>query len=593
MTMLLASAFAAPSVQAEPKHGIAMHGELKLPADFTHFPYTNPNAIKGGTLRLGALGSYDSLNPLIHKGVVAPKIRGYIYQSLLARSLAEPFSLYGLLAEKVETPDDRSWIAFTLNPKAKFSDGKPVTVDDVMHSWEILRDKGRNNHRTYYKKVAKAEKTGPRTVKFSFADGTDREMALIMGLMPVVPKHALGVEKLQKTTLSPPLGSGPYLISKVDPGRSITFKRNPDYWAKDIPSMRGRYNFDTVHYDFFRDVNSLREAFSKGVYAVRSEGDPAKWALSYDFPAVTRGDVIKRTFPVGLPSGMSGLVFNTRRSLFADNRVREALTFMFDFEWLNQKLYNGLYVRTQSFFDRSSLSSHGKPATDLEKELLGANATKIPSAIMDGTFSFPQTDGRGRNRKNLRKALALLKEAGYEIRDRRIINVTTGTPMAFEILIATQAHQKMLTNFANTLRRVGIDVTVRQVESTEYERRRQSFDFDIRPFVWGGSLSPGNEQYYRWASSSADANGSFNLAGVKNPAVDAMIDAMVAARDRKTFEAAVRAYDRTLLAGHYVIPLYHLPEQWVAHWKHLAFPEQTSLWGYQLDTWWDTRASQN
>ncbi|MEO0619515.1 MAG: extracellular solute-binding protein [Pseudomonadota bacterium] len=574
-----------------PQHGIAMHGTPALDARYTHFPYANPQAPQGGTLRLGLRGTFDSLNPLINKGAVAPGVRGYVYESLLARNADEPFALYGLLAEKVETPDDRSWVAFTLNPKARWSDGKPVTAQDVIHSHAILRDKGRNNHRTYYSKVTEVTQTGPRTVRFSFADGSDRELALIMGLMPVVPKHALSIEALQKTTLVPPLGSGPYRIASLDAGRNIVYERNPDYWGKDVPAMRGRHNFTTVRYDFFRDVNTLREAFSKGVYDVRGEGDPAQWALGYDFPAVARGDVIKATFETGRPSGMAALAFNTRREMFSDVRVRRALTLMFDFEWLNRTLYHGLYSRTQSFYDRSPLSSHGKPATADERVLLGSYAAQIPPALMDGSYALPKSDGRGRNRKNIRAAIELLKDAGYVLRNRRMVNARTGAPLAFEIMIVSQPQQKMLSNFVATLRKVGIAVRVRQVDSSEFTRRRNTFDFDMTPFTWSSSLSPGNEQLHRWSAAAADSEGSFNVTGAKNPAIDAMIAALLAARERPAFETAVRAYDRTLMAGEYIIPLYHLPEQWVAHWKHLAYPSTTALYGYQLDTWWDTRAA--
>ncbi len=591
LAALIFTSGASTRVDAEPKHGLAMHGELKQSADFTHYDYVNPNAPKGGTLKLGVRGTFDSLNPFIVKGAVAPSVRTYVYESLLSRAGDESFTMYGLLAEKVETPDDRSWVAFTLNPKARFSDGKPVTAEDVIYSHRLLREKGRPNHRTFYSKVEKVEVSGDRTVKFTFKPGTDREMPLIMGYMPVLPKHALSEDAFQKTTLAAPIGSGPYRIGEIKPGRSIEYVRNPDYWGKDLPVRKGQFNFDTVRIELFRDVNSMREAFSKGVSDVRGEGDPAQWATSFDFPAVASGKVIKRTFPLKVSSGMSALAFNTRRDVFKDKRVRSALINIFDFEWLNQTLYHGLYERTQSFFDRSALSSHGQPASELEKQLLGEHAKAIPLAIMDGTHTFPKSDGRGRNRKNIRAALKLLKSAGYALKDGKMIKTKTGEALAFEILIVSQPQQKMLNGFTNTLRQVGIDVTVRQVDSSEYTRRRQNFDFDMTPFRWGGTNSPGNEQTYRWGSKAADAPGSFNVVGVKSPAVDAMIEALLAARDRQTFEAAVRAYDRTLLSGDYMIPLYHLPEQWVAHWSHLAFPNKTSFGGYQLDTWWDTRVA--
>ncbi len=570
----------------KPTHGIAMHGNLKYGPDFRHFDYVNPKAPKGGRLRLGVNGSFDSLNPLIVRGVPAAGLRGYVFESLLVRALDEPFSLYAHIAQSVEVPEDRSWIAFTLNPKARFSDGRPITVDDVIFSHALLRDHGRPNHRFYYAKVAKVEKIGERTVKFTFDKSGDREMALILGLMPIVPRHIYNAETFESDTNRHPVGSGPYVVAKVDLGNSITYRRNPDYWARDLPGARGRFNFDEIVFDYYRDTNALFEAFKKGLIDARGESDPAKWAEAYDYPAAKDGRVIKGEFPIGLPSGMSALVFNTRRKVFRDRRVRQALIRLFDFEWINKNLYYGLYVRTQSYFDRSELSSHGRPASAGERRLLAPYRQAVKPEIMAGTHAFPKTDGSGRNRKGLREALRLLGEAGYELRGRQLVDKRTGKPFIFEVLAVTRSQERLLLSFARALRRAGITMRIRQVDSAIYFRRAKTFDFDMIQFRWPASLSPGNEQTFRWSAKAADTEGTFNYAGVKNPAADAMIAALLKARTRPEFVDAVRALDRVLLSGDYVIPLFHLPKLWLAYWSHLAHPEKTSLYGYQLDTWW-------
>lgn len=574
------------SALAEPRHAIAMHGEPKYQQGYSHFGYVDPGAPKGGRLSLSVLGTFDSLNPLIVRGVAAAGLRGYVYESLLMRALDEPFSLYGHIAETVETPDDRSWVAFAITDKARFSDGKPITVDDVIFSHALLRDKGRPNHRFYYSKVIKVEKIGERTVKFTFSPDGDREMPLIMGLMPIMPKHSVDREKFEQTSLKPPLGSGPYLVAAAEAGTSITYRRNPDYWARDTPALRGRANFDEIHFEYYRDTNAMFEAFKKGLFTVRSEGDPGQWAQAYDFHAAKDGRVKRAEFPIALPSGMSALVFNTRRAPFNDPKVRRALTLLFDFEWLNKNLYHGLYVRTQSYFDRSELSSHGRPADERERALLAKFPNLVRPDVLDGSHAFPVSDGTGRNRQNLRKAMGLLKQAGYVLKNGRLVNAETGKPVAFEIMAATRSQERLLLTFARALKRTGIEARVRQVDSAIYQRRKTSFDFDMVQNNWPASLSPGNEQSFRWSAKSADTQGTFNYPGVKNPAVDAMIEAVLQARSRADFVSAVRALDRVLLSGDYVVPLFHLPKQWVAHWTNLAFPETTSLYGFQLDTWW-------
>ena len=563
-----------------------MHGEPAEVSDFTNFSYANPDAPKGGTARFAKQGTFDSLNPFIVKGGVADGMREYVYESLMARAYDEPFTLYGLIAEAVETPPDRTWVEFTLNPKARFSDGTPITVDDVIFSHAVLRDRGRPNHRSYYKKVKAVEKTGDHKVRFTFDGSGDREMPLIMGLMPVLPRHLLTPETFEKTTLEPPVGSGPYIVAEVDPGKSITYKRDPDYWGRDLPVNRGLYNFDEVRIDYFRDAGSMFEAFKSGLVELRNERDPTRWALGYRFPALSVGRVVQEALPIETPAGMSALVFNTRRPLFKDPRVRQALILLFDHEWVNRNLYHGLYAPVESYFARSELSSHDRPADETERALLAPYPDAVQPKIMDGTYAVPMTDGTGQNRDGRVAALKLLEEAGWVVKDGTLVNAETGEPFTFEILSRSRGQERLLLTYARALKRVGIEAHIRPVDSAQYQRRKQTFDFDMIPNYWGASLSPGNEQSFRFGSKAAKTEGSFNFAGIENEAVDAMIRAMLAAETREDFVSAVRALDRVLLSGDYVVPLFYLPKQWVAYWRSLKRPEKTPLYGYQIGAWW-------
>jgi len=566
-----------------------MHGVPREDAGFTQFPYVNPAAPKGGEARFAKQGSFDSLNPLIVKGVSAEGVRQYVYESLMARAFDEPFTLYGLIAETVETPPDRAWVEFTLNSKAKFSDGTPITVDDVIFSHAVLRDRGRPNHRSYYKKVTKVEKTGKRSVRFTFDGSGDREMPLIMGLMPVLPSHRFTPETFETTSLEAPIGSGPYLVSEVDPGKSIAFRRDPEYWGRDLPVNRGLYNFDEVQIDYFRDASSMFEAFKSGLIEFRDELAPTRWAQGYEFPALTKGRVVKEALPIETPAGMSALAFNTRRPFFADPKVRQALIRLFDYAWVDRTLYHDLFAYSESFFARSELSSHGRPADAVERALLATYPNAVKPEIMDGTFSFPASDGTGQNRQGRVEALKLLEEAGYVLKDGTLVNAETGEPFTFEILARTRAQERLLLTYARALKQVGIDARIRQVDSAQYQRRKQTFDFDMIPNYWGASLSPGNEQSFRWGTKAAKTEGSLNLPGVENDAVDAMIEAILEAKTREDFVSAVRALDRVLLSGDYVVPLFYLPKQWVAYWKTLKRPSETPLYGYQINAWWHDR----
>jgi len=563
-----------------------MHGAPRQPPGFAAFAYSNPAAPKGGRLTLGVLGSFDSVNPLIIKGNSVSGVRDFVIESLMARALDEPFTLYGLLAESIDVPADRSAVTFHVNPKARFSDGVAVTADDVIFSHAVLRDHGRPNLRTYYAKVAKVERLSDLAVRFVLKESGDREMPLILGLMPVLPRHKLSPETFERTSLEPPLGSGPYLMQRIEPGHTAIFRRNPEYWGRDLPVNRGRYNFDEIRFDYFRDAASLFEAFKVGQIDLRAEDDPSRWAEGYEFPAVHDGRVRKEEFDVGLPAGMSALAFNTRRLAFQDARVRAALILLFDFEWINRALYHGLYVRTQSYFERSELSSHARAADARERELLARFPGAVKPDVLDGRHSFPVSDGTGRNRANAQRAVQLLAEAGYVMREGRLVQRETGQALAFEILAGTRAQERLLLTFSSALKSAGIEARVRQVDSAQYQARIKGFDFDMIQTAWPSSLSPGNEQLFRWSSQAALTEGTFNYPGVQNPAVDATIGALLQAGDEASFRSAVRALDRVLLSGDYVIPLFHHPRQWVAYWRRLEHPATTSLYGYAVDTWW-------
>ena len=571
---------------AAPSHSIALHGTPLYADNFEAFPYVNPSAPKGGRLTLGVLGSFENLNPFIVQGVPASGIREFVVESLMARSLDEPFTLYGLLAETIDVADDGKSVTFALNPAAKFSDRQPVTPEDVITSFELLKTKGRPNHRTYFAKVSKAEKIGERSVRFTFEDASDRELPFILGLMPVFAAHATTPQKFETSSMTPLVGSGPYTVSHVDPGRSISFTRDKDYWGRDLPVNRGRFNFDEVRFDYFRDASVMLEAFKSGAIDLRLEDDPGRWADAYDIDAVHDGRIVKAEFDIGLPAGMTALVFNTRRAVFSDPRVRRALMTLFDFEWVNRTLYNGLFKRTTSYFERSYLASTGRPADTRERALLAPFPNAVRPEFLEGTYQFPISDGSGQNRVNQKAAYALLTEAGMVLKGGRLVNAKTGKPLAFEILANSNAQEALLLSYARSLEPLGIAVRVRVVDSAQYQERLASFDYDMIQNTWPSSLSPGNEQLFRWSAKTADAKGSYNFAGVKNPAADAMIDAMLAAKTETDFISAVRALDRVLLSGDYVVPLFYTPRQWVAYWARLKHPDKTPLFGYSVDTWW-------
>jgi len=570
---------------AELQHGIAMHGAPGLPADFSHLPYVNPDAPKGGRIVLGQHGTFDSLTPFIIRGVAAAGLRDYVYESLLGRSLDEPFSLYGLIAKAIEVPPDRSYIVFHIDPRAQFSDGQPVTPEDVLFSWEQLKEKGPPYMRSHYRTDTKATIQQENAIRFDFEGHGNREAPLLLGLMPILPKHRTDPETFEQTSLEIPIGSGPYVVGSLEPGRTITYQRNPDWWGRDLPINRGRFNFDEVRFDYFRDATALFEAFKSGQISLRPEEDPARWAEARVIPAVAEGRVKVAEFDVGVPAGMAAFAFNTRRWPFTDARVRQALIQMFDFEWINRNLYHSAFTRTQSYFERSALASTGRAADERERALLAPFAELIKPEVLDGTWRLPESDGSGHNRENLSRGIALLKEAGFSLQRGRML-ATDGRPLSFEILAATRAQERLMLSFTNTLKRIGIEVRVRQVDSSQYQERLRTFDFDMIQANWPASLSPGNEQVNRWGSAAADIERSLNYPGVKSPAVDAMIEALLKAEAREDFEAAVRALDRALVSGDYVIPLFHARRQWVGYWSYLQPAPRPTLYGFNVDTWW-------
>jgi peptide/nickel transport system substrate-binding protein len=582
---------ACPAVAGE-SYAIAMHGAPALPADFSHMPYANPDAPKGGRLVMGIAGTFDSLNPLIVRGVAVQQIvavqqmRGLVIESLMARGNDEAFTLYGLLAKSVETDDARSYVTFHLNPLARFSDGQPVRADDVLFSWGLLRDKGRPNHRYYYSKVKKADVSDPLTIRFDFGGAADRELPLILGLMPILPRHAIDVATFEETSMTPLIGSGPYRVGAVKPGASVMLTRNPDYWGRDLAVNRGLWNFDEIRLDFYREANGQFEAFKRGLYDFRVENEPLRWHDGYDFPAARDGEVIRESIKTGMPQPSEYLVFNTRRPMFSDIRVRQALTLLFDFEWINRNYFFGLYSRAAGFFAGSELSAYGRPADDRERELLKPFASQLPSDILDGSYRLPVSDGSGRDRVTLRSALILLSQAGYNLDGTVLRQSSTKAPLSFEILVTTRDQERIALAFTRDLKRAGIEASVRSVDAVQFEQRRLGFDFDMIPNRWDQSLSPGNEQSFYWGSEAAEQQGTRNYMGAKDPAIDAMIAAILEAREHPAFVSAVRALDRSLMAGFYVIPLFNIGEQWIARWNRIERPAATALTGYLPETWW-------
>jgi microcin C transport system substrate-binding protein len=580
---LVATLAASPAGAGGPRHGLSMYGDLKYGPGFAHFEYVDPRAPKGGAVTLSALGTYDSLNPFILKGVPAAGL-GQTFDTLLVGSADEALAEYGLVAESVETPADRSWVAFTLRPQARFHDGSPITVEDVIWTFQTLRAQGHPFYRSYYAAVAGVEPAGPRRVRFTFRGGTNRELPLIVGQMPVLPRAWWAGRDFRKTTLAPLLGSGPYRVEALDPGRSITYRRVPDYWAATLPVNVGRFNFDVIRYDYYRDGTVALEAFKGGAYDFRSENVSKHWATAYDVPAVRDGRIRLEEIPHQIPTGMQGFVYNTRREVFRDRRVRQALAHAFDFEWTNTHLFHGAYTRSASYFSNSELAARGRP-DEAQRAVLAPYRDRVPPEVFGEAYRPPST-GPGGVRPNLVTALRLLAEAGWVVRDLRLVHAATSRPMAFEILIDETTWERIALPFVQTLQRLGVQARIRTVDSAQYEYRLKHFDFDLTVALFPQSLSPGNEQADYWGSEAAATPGSRNLAGISDPVVDELIAGLIAAPDRAALLARTRALDRVLLWGHYVIPHWHIPAFRVAYWDRFGRPATSPRYELGLDTWW-------
>lgn len=570
------------------RHALAMRGAPALAAGFDRFPYADPAAKRGGRIVLGQQGTFDSMNPYILRGQAPPYIQGLVVQTLMARSLDEPFTLYGQVAEAVAVPDDRSSVAFRIDSRARFSDGSPVTAQDVIFSWSLLREKGRIQ-RAPFKKVVAAEAIDERTVRFDLGGANDRELPMILGLMPVLSKAATNPAAFDQTSFTAPLGAGAYILADVSPGTSYTLRRNPDYWGGDLPSNRGLYNFDEIRVDFYRDGNSLFEAFKAGLIDLRLEGDPARWSSGYDFPAVKDGRVIRETIPIGIPRSMSGFVMNTREGVFADVRVREALTMLLDAEWINRNLFFNLYDRIQSYFEGSELSCHGVPASANERRWLSEFPGAVRPDILEHGWRAPVSDGSGRDRTIARAAFELLEAAGYR-HSEDALRSADGRQLAFDILVTNRAHERLGVTYSQMLRRVGVEARVRLVDDVQYWKRVLNFQFDMTPYTYSANALPGNEQFNRWGKASATRPGSLNIAGVSSDAVDAMIARMLAARSQEDYRDAARALDRVLLSGFYVVPLFYAKGQWVARSASALRPAHTPLFGLSPEMMWRGRA---
>jgi len=576
-------------LRAQPKiivsHGIAMHGQPKYAADAGPPDYINPNAPKGGTVRLGTQGTYDSLHPFTLKGVPAAGISS-LWEALCWQSRDEAFTAYGLIAETIEWPEDRSWVAFNLRPQAKWHDGSPITVEDVIWTFNTLRTKGRPHFASYYADVVKVEKAGDRKVLFTFKGSGNKELPLILGQLPVLPSKWWEGRDFEKVSLEPALGSGAYTLDNFDVGRSITMRRVPDWWAKDLWMNRGRNNFDVIRYEYYRDNTVTFEAFKAGETDVRRENSGRNWMVGYkDHPAVKDGRIQLVELKHENPTPMQGFVFNLRRDIFKDRRVRQAIGLMYDFEWQNKNLSYGFYSRTRSFFGNSEMEAKGLPSPE-ELKILEPLRGRVPEEVFTTEFNPPKTDGSGNNREQARQAIALLKQAGWEIKDGKMTD-KSGKKLAFEIILHDAAFERMALPVKQNLERIGIDMAVRTVDTSQYRRRTDSYDFDMTIDLWGQSLSPGNEQRDFWSSKAADIPGGKNSMGLKDPAVDHIVELIVNAPDRESLVIACRALDRVLSWHMFVIPQFRSGIEPVAYWNRFARPEKHAKYApFSLDTWW-------
>ncbi|MGH1461751.1 MAG: extracellular solute-binding protein [Neptuniibacter sp.] len=564
-------------------HGIAMHGDLKYPPDFQHFDYVNPDAIKGGRVIQSAIGTFDSFNNFIVKGTPADGL-SYIYDTLLATAQDEPFSLYGLLAESLEVPHDRSWIIFNMRPEAHFSDGSPVTAEDVVFSFDILRKKGAPHFKAYYADIGSVEALNTHRVKFTFKHNQNKELALIVGQVAILPKHYWHDRDFQKPSLDIPIGSGPYTIGKFDAGRSLTYERKADYWGQNLPVQKGKYNFDQLTFDYYRDGTVAMEAFKAGEYDFREENSSKRWATSYTGQAIDDGRIIVKTLEHENPTGMQAFILNNRKDKFSDPIVRQALALAFDFEWTNKNIFYNAYTRTHSYFSNSEMAASELPSPE-ELEILEPIRDQLPPEVFTQVYRAPETNGDGRIYKELRRAKRLLSKAGWVFKDGKLVD-SNGEQFTIEMLLYSPAFERVVAPFIRNLDRLGIKSNIRLVDVSQYISRLRSFDFDIVVSGFGQSNSPGNEQRNYWHSSVADIEGSRNLIGIKNPAIDYLIEQLIQAPDRNQLVLRTRALDRVLLWNHYVIPQYHINKYRVAYWDKFVMPDTRPKYDLGFNTWW-------
>lgn len=551
-------------------HAIAMHGDIKYPADFTHFDYTDPDSPKGGELRLATTGTFDSLNPFIPKGTAAEGI-GLIYASLTRSSDDEPFTRYGYLAESMDYPEDRSWIIFNLRQEARFHDGTPITAEDVVFSFNTLIEQGSPIYRSYYADVLKVEALSPQKVRFQFRSAANPELALIIGDLAVLPKHFWKDKPFSESSLETPLGSGPYEVASLDPGRSISYARKKNFWTENIPANRGFYNFDVITYEYFRDETVALEALKSGDIDFRYEFSSKNWATAYESILKSNPLFVKQELPSEAPTGMQAFAYNLRNPLFKDARVRKALNYAFDFEWTNRALFYDAYTRTDSYFSNSELASSGLPS-EQELALLEPYRDQLPAAVFNEVYQNPSSDGSGNNRQNLRTAKRLLEEAGWKVVNNQLTNTQTNQVFKFEILLVQPAFERIVNPFVKNLARLGIEVSVRTVDVSQYINRIRKFEFDMLVHSIGQSLSPGNEQRGLWKSDQADIEASQNIMGIRNPVVDELVELIINAPDRESLVYRTRALDRVLLHNYYVIPQYHNRSNRIAYWDKFHQP---------------------
>ncbi|MBD8604397.1 ABC transporter substrate-binding protein [Pseudomonas sp. CFBP 8771] len=579
-----ALSLAASLAQAAPQHALTLYDEApKYPAGFQHYDYVNPDAPKGGTFRQKGVGSFDSLNPFISKGVPADDM-DLNYDTLARQSLDEPFTEYGLVAGRIEKAPDNSWVRFYLRPEARFHDGRPMHAEDVVFSFQTLIQSGSPLYRSYYADVAEVVAEDPQRVLFKFKHSNNRELPLILGQLPVLPKHFWEGRDFTKGSLDIPLGSGPYRVAEVKAGRSIRYERVKDYWARDLPMNRGMFNFDVLDIQYYRDSTVALEAMKAGQFDYWLESSAKNWATAYDIPAVREKRLIREEIPNGNPTGMQGFVFNLRKPLFQDVRVREALALVFDFEWTNKQLFNGAYTRTDSFFENSDMAASGLPSP-AELKILEPLRGQIPEQVFDTPFNNPVTDASGMLREQQRRAYKLLQEAGWRIVDDKMVDAR-GTPVKIEFLLTQADFDRVLLPYKRNLADLGIELVIRRVDVSQYITRIRSRDFDMMVGSFSQSTSPGNEQREFWASSSADKPGSRNYIGLRDPAIDSLVESLINATSRQDLVDHARALDRVLLWGHYVVPNWHIKTWRVAYWNHIGHPAITPRYDVGLQTWW-------